>query len=391
MKIAVVVNCLKIGGMERVAVNLSDAFFEAGNDVELIYLKDRKREVEPRNRAIPIHAFNLRTNALKTGIGIVWFILCKILNQLSPKTYPIWFAYLEAQIFKYKLSVLEKQNGKFDLIIFRGQGTFEHLWPLHDDRFVYVCENIQKKHMYGKLSKWVFSKLFLRRNVVCVSEGAMSSFQDMIDTHKISPKSQYMISNPNDFRKIREDAEKTIKPLHNKPYILGLGRLAPQKNFTLLVDAYHQAITQHGITQDLVIVGSGRDKENIENKVDELGLQNRVHFKGQQNNPFPWYKQADLFVLSSKFEGLGMVLIESLACGTKVVSTNSKGGVKQIMRGELAPFLSDETPEDLSDKINLALNTPPSEHFNAYVQETLDRFDGKNIVKQYFTHFIDKK
>ena len=389
MKIAVVVNCLKIGGMERVAINLADAFHEDGHSTDLIYLKNRKKEIEPRNTEIPVHLFNLKKSVLSSGIGVLWLIICQLLNVMFRKTFPIWFAYAASIAFKKQLNELEKQNGKFDLIVFRGQGTFEHLWPIQDPRFAYVCENVQKKHMYGKLSKWVFTKLFNNRNVVCVSNGALDSFVDMVKTHNIKPTKAITLNNPNDFTKIKEDAETVKHPLHDKPFILGLGRLVPQKNFTLLVEAYHKAIVQYNLEQDLIIVGAGKDLANIEATVKRLDLTDRVHFKGQQNNPFPWYQQADLFVLSSKFEGLGMVLIEALACGTKVVSTDSEGGVRQIMNGQLEPFLAEETAEALADKIQLALQQEWNTSYSNFVQETLNKFDGKIIVKQYIQEFIN--
>lgn len=388
MKVAVVVNCLKMGGMERVAVNLADAFHESGHTTDLIYLKNRKKEITPRNANIPVRLFNLKKAVLWSGIGILWLLMCQLLNVIFRKTFPIWFAYAEAIAFRKKLQALEKVDGKFNLIIFRGQGTFEHLWPIHDKRFIYVCENVQKKNMYGYISKWIFTKLFNNRNVICVSHGALASFIEMKDTHKIITNKAITINNPNDFIKIKSDADSVDKSLHDKPFILGLGRLVPQKNFSLLVQAYHQAILQYEIKHDLVIVGAGKDLIHINKTVEDLKLTDRVHFKGQQNNPFPWYKQADLFVLSSKFEGLGMVLIEALACDTKVVSTDSRGGVKQIMNGPLAKYLADETPQDLAKKINLALQLKWAPPFSDFTQELLREFDGKTIVKQYITEFI---
>lgn len=388
MQVAIVVNSLKIGGMERVAVNLADSFLDAGHKTDLIYLKNRTCELSPKNKALPIHLFNLKKSAFSTGIGIVWFIICKLLNLLSRKTFPIWFAYAEALAFKKHLRALEKKNGsKFDLVIFRGQGTFEHLWPLQDTRFVYVCENVQKADMYGPLSRWVFSKLFNGRNVTCVSDGALNSFRDMAKLHGITPRKSVMLNNPNDFLHIQQQATLETKPLHEKPYILGLGRIVPQKNFSLLVQAYDYAIKNFGIQQDLVLVGDGNDRATVENEVTRLGLNDRVHFKGSQTNPFPWYQQADLYVLSSKHEGLGMVLIESLACGTKVVSTDSHGGVRQIMNGELEPFLAKETPDSLGTTINEALNFKESDAFSHFVQDTLKRFDGKTIVDNYLKEF----
>lgn len=388
MKIAIIVNCLKMGGMERVAVNLADACHEAGHDTDLIYLKNRKKEIEPRNNDISVRLFNLKKAVLFSGIGVIWFIICQFLNVIFRKTFPIWFAYAEAIVFKKQLKNLEKENGKFDLIIFRGQGTFEHIWPIQDKRFVYVCENVQNKYMYGKLSQWVLTQLFKDRNVVCVSNGALDSFNDMISTHNITTNKAITLNNPNDFNKIKTDAMRDNIILHPKPYVLGLGRLVPQKNFTLLIKAYHYAITKYHIEQDLIIVGAGKDLNNIKTIVKELHLTDRVHFKGQQNNPFPWYQQADLFVLSSKFEGLGMVLIEALACNTKVVSTDSKGGVRQIMNDQLEPFLAKETPDALGDKINYALQYQWDDSFSHFVQCTLSKFDGEIIVNQYIEEFI---
>lgn len=387
MKIAVVVNCLKIGGMERVAVNLADAFYNDGHSTELIYLKNRKKEVNPRNKELPVHLFNLKKTVLSTGIGLIWFFICKLLNVVFKKTFPLFFAYAESYFFKKKLSQLEKKNGQpFDLVIFRGQGTFEHLWNLHDPRYVYVCESVQTKYRYGKLSRLIFSKLFTNRKVVCVSDGAYESFLDLITTHSITPEKHLMISNPNDFQQIELESY-TQKQLHHNPYILGLGRLVPNKNFSLLIEAYNYAVNHYNIKQDLLIVGGGKDLDVIQKKIVDLNLAERIYLKGQQSNPFPWYKQAELFVLSSKSEGLGMVLIEALACKTKIVSTDCKGGVRQIMNGNLTPFLAQETPESLGEKIYLALNTEWDESFDSSIKKTLNNFDAKTIINKYIHEF----
>ena len=388
MNVAIVVNCLKTGGMERVAVNLADAFYDAGHQTDLIYLKDRKREIEPKNTKIPVHLFNLKRLVFSTGIGAIWFFIAKVLNIFLSKTFPIWFAYTEAIAFRKKLKSLEKHNGKpFDLIIFRGQGTFEHVWPIQDPRFVYVCENVQNKYMYGKLSQWVHTQFFHRRNVICVSQGALDSFVDMAETHQVKPNKVLVVNNPNDFTHIRTAAQNVPSALHYKPYILGLGRLVPQKNFTLLVQAYDYAIKKYAIPQDLVIVGEGNDRTNIEAEVQRLQLNDRVHFKGLQTNPFPWYQQADLYVLSSRHEGLGMVLIEALTCKTKVVCTDSRGGVRQIMKDHLEPFLAQETASDLGDKIAFALNFDWNDQFDLKIQKTLEQFDGGKIVSTYLKEF----
>ncbi len=388
MRVAVVVSNLKMGGMERVAINLADAYHDNGHDTHLIYFKDRKRALSPKNSDLPVHLFNLKKMVFGTGIGVIYFILCKLVNACFSHTFPIWFAYAQCYFFKKALAKLEKNSGKFDIIIFRGQGTFEQIWPIQDERFVFVCENVQKSNNYKSLSSLVFRKLFNKRKVACVSDGALKSFIDLTKKHHITPNCYHKISNPNNIEFIREQAKMEQKSLHDKPYILGLGRLVPQKNFSLLVDAYSLLKQRHKIDHDLIIVGSGRDAENIRDRVIHHGLQDYVHFKGQQSNPFPWFHQADLFVLSSKHEGLGMVLVESLACGTKVVATDCAGGVRDVMNGVLEPFLSQETATDLADKMWNALNSDWDEIYHQGVEQILSQFDGRKVTEEFINKYI---
>ena len=390
MRIAIVVNCLKLGGMERVAVNLADAFASNGDESHLIYLKNRPIEVKPRNKDVNLHLFNLKQSVFFTVIGAFWFVICKVLNAFFKKTFPHFFAYATALAFHFKLKTLEREIGDFDLIIFRGQGTFGQVWPLKDKRFVYVCESIQNKWLYSRLSKQIFSSLFGSRNVVCVSEGAKESFVDLTLEHNIHCQKILKISNPNDYVRIKKESNELIdsKFFHSKPYILGLGRLVPLKNFSLLIKAYHYLKVNDLIFQDLVIVGDGKDRENLEKCVQELNMTDCIFFKGAQTNPFPWYKHADLFVLSSQSEGLGMVLIEALACNTKVVSTNCPGGITEIMKGELTQFLCHQNIEHMAEKIHFALNYEVNTEFEDDVTKVLKQFDQRAIVEQYKQSFL---
>ncbi|WP_115898880.1 glycosyltransferase [Marinomonas pollencensis] len=390
MRIAVVVNSLKMGGMERVACSLSDAFAKQGHDTHLIYFKDRKVEIKPSNSEVKLHLFNLQKWVLWSGIGCVWMILCRLLNIFFRKSFSIFFAYAEARAFAYKLKKLEQKTGQFDLIIFRGQGTFTHVWPLKDKRFVFVCESTQNKEHFGKSSRHMYSLLFSERRMVCVSEGAKRTLVDLLDSFSISCTSVLTISNPNDYAHILRESV-TLTPdvsYHEKPYILGLGRLVPGKNFPLLIDAYCFARQHYGLKQDLVLVGEGKEKEKIKSKIKALGLEECVFLKGQQSNPFPWYKQADLFVLSSKSEGLGMVLIEALACGTRVVATNCPGGVGDIMLGSLSGFLAEQTPESLAQKMMLALEQAPTPNLEADIAKALEQFDEEYIAKKYCDAYL---
>lgn len=388
MKIAVVVNSLKVGGMERVAVNLTNAFHKAGHDVELIYLKDRPIELQPDDPSVPVHLFDVKKAALLTGFGALWMMACRLANIFARKSYARFFAYAECKAFAKSLSALEASNNtKFDLIVFRGHGTFEHVWPLQDPRFVFVCESVQGQHHYGRFSQRAFQGIYGNRNMVCISQGVMENFQAITKLHDIHPRSATLISNPLEYDRIAEQSQADKNHLHPRPYILGLGRLSPIKNVPLLVEAYHILVNRFGVTQDLVIVGEGRERAAIEEKVAQLGLSNRVFLKGQQMPPYPWFAHADLFTLSSKSEGLGMVLIEALACGAPVAATRCPGGVSQIMQGPLSDYLADMTPEALAQAMYNALTTPHDEAYQAAVQSSLAQFDGQRIVQTYLDTF----
>ncbi|MEL0638044.1 glycosyltransferase [Marinomonas sp. TI.3.20] len=390
MKIAIVVNSLKMGGMERVACNLSDAFAKQGHNTHLIYLKSRKVEVSPDDARVQVHLFSLQKMVISSGVGLIWLILCKLLNVFFRKSFLLFFAYAEAVAFSYKLKQLEKKSGRFDLIIFRGQGTFSHIWPLKDPRFVFVCESMQNKAHFGNRSKKMFSWLFSNRKMVCVSEEVKKSLIDLVECHAISCESIEVISNPNNYDKILENAsvQDDKADYHTKPYILGLGRLVSGKNFPLLIDAYQYAREHFDIKQDLAIVGEGRERASLEKKIKQMGLEHCVFLKGQQNNPFPWYKKADLFVLSSKSEGLGMVIIESLACGTPVVATNCPGGVRDIMQGKLSRYLAEQNPKSLAEKIALALEEKDSIISLQDVASSLKKFDETYIIEQYYDKYL---
>jgi glycosyltransferase involved in cell wall biosynthesis len=154
------------------------------------------------------------------------------------------------------------------------------------------------------------------------------------------------------------------------------------------VDAYAIARNKYSVKHDLLIVGSGPDEVIIKKKVTELSLDEFVHFKGSTSDPFSFYKQSDLYVLSSKHEGLGMVLLEALATGTKVVATDSPGGVRQIMNGELEPFLSEMTPEALAKKIAFALSFEETDSYNQDIERILAQFDSFKVVEKYIEEFI---
>ena len=383
MRIAIVVRSLKIGGMERVAISLAEAFAANNHESHLIYFKNKKQTLSP-TKDVKLHQFNLDRIMLFTIVGLFWEIFFRFFNILLRKSYPLFKGLFTSQIFKIKLLNLEKEYGKFDLIIVRGQGTLEMIYQNSDPRIVVVSENI---FSYGTMNKFIkniqIKALYENRNIVGVSNGVAKNFKELEIKENFQANMIQKITNPIDTSYTKELAKEYIPDI-KEPFILSVGRVVPAKNIPLLIQAYQYAREEYGIKHKLVIVGSGSDMGLVQKKVQELSLEQHIHFAGQLTNPFPWMLHADLFILSSKFEGLGMVLLEAMACDTKVVATKSVGGVVDIMKDNLNDYLAEQTPQDLGSKIALTLKEEKNIDSNKHLKE----FTPKHIVDEYLNYFV---
>lgn len=141
------------------------------------------------------------------------------------------------------------------------------------------------------------------------------------------------------------------------PTILGVGRLSEQKNFPLLIRAF--ARLRQVRDARLLILGQGPDHDMLRSLAEQLGLGQDVALPGFVPNPYDYLASADLFVLSSDWEGLPTVLIEALALGTPVVSTDCPSGPREILQdgvyGSLVP-MNDE--QALAESMLAALDAP---------------------------------
>jgi glycosyltransferase involved in cell wall biosynthesis len=123
------------------------------------------------------------------------------------------------------------------------------------------------------------------------------------------------------------------------PVVVGMGRLTRQKSFETLIHAF--ATVRSQIPSRLIILGEGEERPFLERLMMNLGIAEDVDLPGFISNPYPFLSKASLFVLSSRWEGLPWVLIEALACGSKVVSTDCPSGPREILDngafGQLCP------------------------------------------------------
>jgi len=376
MRVAIIVRSLKIGGMERVAVNLSEAFADAGDESHLIYFKDKKRAFSPKE-SVYFHYFNLSKTVDLTGIGFFLKIFAKLLNATFRGTYFLYSGLLFAPVFRYKLKKLEKEYGRFDLIIMRGHGTFELIWPFKDDRVVEMVESVFIDHGTA-LTNLYIRCIYAGKNLAGVSHGVKEKIEEVLKITNVKAKSLNVVYNPLDIESIQKKSF-AYTPDIQEDYIVSVSRIVANKNISFLLKSYKYAREKLGLRVSLVLIGDGNDMQNIKKEIQELALDSFVKTLGLIENPYPWIKNAKLLTLTSKAEGFGMVLVEALACETKIISTKAEGGVSDIMCDGLEEYLVDFNIKAFAEKMVATLKEEKEWNFQKYTE----KFQPNNIVKRY--------
>lgn len=181
---------------------------------------------------------------------------------------------------------------------------------------------------FGAVIAKALVRRFYRRadHVISVSDGVSD---DLARNFRVSPSRMSVIANPVDHAAIEAMAGEAPALAPDRPYIVAAGRLVPNKNFAMLIDAFAQS----KLTGDLVILGEGPLRGALEEQVRALGLEERVHLPGFVENPFAIIARATLFAMPSNVEGFPNGLVEAMACGRPIVSTNCPSGPSEILLG----------------------------------------------------------
>jgi glycosyltransferase involved in cell wall biosynthesis len=172
--------------------------------------------------------------------------------------------------------------------------------------------------------------------------------------------------------------------------------LKPQKNFGMLLDAFKKVAEKTNAR--LLILGTGQLQHELEIRIGELSLEGQAFLGGHVDDTASWYETADLFVLSSDYEGFGNVLVEALAAGLPIVSTDCPSGPAEILdNGEygmlvpvgdadamadaiLGQLSRDHSPETLRRRVPEISGASSLESYDALFRETLSRANGNGVV-----------
>jgi N-acetylgalactosamine-N,N'-diacetylbacillosaminyl-diphospho-undecaprenol 4-alpha-N-acetylgalactosaminyltransferase len=193
-----------------------------------------------------------------------------------------------------------------------------------------ISERVNTSSHLGSGAGAVVARLLVKatypraRRIIAVSQGVAD---DLHASFGVRSERMAVIANPVDLEAIRAQAENGAPIPVDGPYAATMGRLVPNKNFAMLIEAFARA----GIAGKLLILGDGPERDALTRKVEALGLTGRVVMPGFSDNPFPTLARADFYVSPSNAEGFPNSLLEAMSVGLPVVSTNCPSGPAEVL------------------------------------------------------------
>jgi len=354
MKVAFVTTNLQGGGAEKAVLTLSRGLASRGHEAHVVLLEDVAQHASVDG--VAIHA--LTKPGVRSGKG--W--IGKRASALRLRRY---FRDLS-------------KTGRFDLIV----STLPYcdevvalsglpVWFRIANTLSVEIERLgEGNRAKAGRRKARYQRLYGAANLVAVSDGVA---RDLSHTLGFAGANVVRIYNPIDAAAIRKLATDPEPRLPVEPYLIHAGRFAPQKRHDLLFEALRRSKLPHR----LVLLANASPE--LERLIAEKGVADRVRVAGFQANPYPWIARAELLVLCSDHEGMPNVLVEALACGTRIVSTDCPSGPREVMDGALARYLVPcGDSEALANAMRAAL-----EASRPTATQTLEKFEPQRTYAQY--------
>ncbi|WP_442486622.1 glycosyltransferase [Fusobacterium necrophorum] len=378
---------LRMGGLERVLIEVLQNINKKDLDIHLL-IDDNEGEQDVFKKDIPadipFHFLQSRE-----------FML--LLNQSRKEKNKSLFHKL---IYNFHMQKSRKicetetlqyisNYGPFDVIVDYDAGATRYIEKIPiSNKVVWIHNSIPRLLKKSTKIKHFGKRLEKYTTIVAICDDMKEELKTLYPkvSHKVT-----RIYNPFDFQRIELLQEDTShlttiqQELLKKEYCLMVSRLScVQKDYPTLLQAF-QKVKKSGLSDLLYIIGDGPDKDTIQQMIQELHLENSVYLLGLTKNPYIWMKHSKLLVHASKYEGFGLVLVEALACGRMVISSNCPTGPREILNhetcGKLVPV------EDVDALAEALIHYLSSE--NARKEKEKNIFSAKNrfahevIMKEY--------
>jgi glycosyltransferase involved in cell wall biosynthesis len=360
MKILFVLPHLALGGAERVMIQLANGIIERGHEVEMFIFSATgamlASEVSPR-----IHI----TYALPNKLSLLTQF--RAFRKLSARLSRLNYDAVISTLFQtnFLVSYAHKCAKTSAVLILREANYVSTEWRL--SRFYIIARLI---------GPWLYRRA---DRIVTLSDVQK---QDLIKCLSLNKMKVLLIKNPvlgsDIVAKSKEPLSEDIESKLAHPIILGVGRLAYQKGFDLLIKAFADFFAIHSGT--LLILGEGSERVSLSKLAAQLGIAEAVIMPGTDLNPYKYMRHSDMFVLSSRYEGLPNVLIQALAMGAKCIATDCLSGPREVLDGgRFGLLVPVDDVESLAKAMSYMMVSIPS----IPPEDILEQYSQASIVDAY--------
>lgn len=347
MNILIVVTGLGMGGAERQVCDLADQFSKSGHSVLLISLTG---EVINRPQSNNVEVVNVEMKKTPVGFIKAYCRVRQLIKAFAPDVVHshMVHANLFARFLRLTVSMRKlictahntNEGGRVRMLAYR-----------ITDSLCDISTNVSQEAVDAFISH------------KAVPANRMLPMHNGIDTERFLFDSS-----------TRKELRKKLNLTDYDSLILAVGRLNAQKDYPNLLTAFSLIVSAYPEIQ-LAVIGVGEEKSVLTSMVDDLGLNKHVHFLGLRHNVNEWLSAADVFVLSSAWEGFGLVVAEAMACKRVVVATDC-GGVKEVL-GDCGFLVPPQNSQALADGLSAALSLTSDE---ARVKGELAR---QRVIERY--------
>lgn len=323
-KILIRIGSLRHGGAEKVLINFLKNLPEDKYEVDLL--------------------INLYTGMyikeVPSWVKLHYLLKGEMITTNRPHEIPVKaFRVLYQKMFLLFPSLLYKfvlKNKKYDVEIAAIHGMYKELLssPQKDSKkIIWIQNDIFNLKEY---TPDIIRQLFRFDRILVISNKLKEEMQKLAH-HEKEKEAVVKIFNPIDRQDTLQKADVPITDFpfsKDLPTFITIGTVYPQKGYDRLLDV-HRKLMDEGLKHQIIIIGDGFDFENIQAKLNQLGLQETVKMLGFRSNPYPYLKQSDFYIMSSRHEGFPTIIAEALILNKPVVSTDVSGIKDLLQDGKL--------------------------------------------------------
>ena len=379
MKVALVLDGIGAGGIERVAIQYAKMFIDLGYEVDIYNLKPKANGLE---KEFP-EACKFYYKKVSDYLLPDRYMLLVKRWRWGKYVYPVVYLGTLLAMYAYRLTM--KKRKKYDIgIAFSG-----HFRDLSFVAYNFILSEKKMCWLHGSLMSYLilsstFGDLYRQIKNLCTvsTDNEIAALDANRFLKGLNIKNIY---NPINTQKREVDVQVAnyIKNMYGE-YLLMVGRFDKDKDQKTVIYAMKELIEKYRIQENLVFVGGGPTLEECKNLVTKLNLEKRIFFTGVRYDVQNYYSKAKVFIHSSELEGFGMVLLEAMKYGVPIVATNSKPGVPEILKnseyGEIcevgdASGMAKSIFDMLSDEEKMRM-------YREKGTERLRDFEYENIKKQ---------